>query len=175
MPDEIPDNPTTEIANGTPSWAASPRLHVVLLEPEIASNTGAIGRTCVAAGASLWLVRPLGFHLDDRRLRRAGLDYWEHLDLKVVNDLNEVAESLGLDRLWSFTTRARLLYTEAVYQPGEALVFGPESRGLPRSWLAARPERTLRIPIRSEARCLNLSCAVAIALYEALRQIGFHG
>ena len=108
-----------------------PWLHVVLFEPEIAANTGAIGRTCVAAGARLWLVRPLGFHLDDRHLRRAGLDYWEHLDLCVVDELGEVAESLGRNRLWSFSTKADLLYTEAVFQPGDAFVFGPESRGLP--------------------------------------------
>ena len=151
---------------------APPRLHVVLFEPEIASNTGAIGRTCVAAGARLWLVRPLGFHLDDRHLRRAGLDYWEHLDMKVVNHLGEAAESLGRDRMWSFSTRASTLYTEASFRPGDALVFGPESRGLPHSWLADRPDRALRIPIRPEARCLNLSSAVAIVLYEAVRQIG---
>src|SRR5271165_2686463 len=83
-----------------------PRLHVVLFEPEIAANTGAIGRTCVAAGARLWLVRPLGFHLDDRHLRRAALDYWEHLNLCVVNELGVVAERLGRNRLWSFSTKA---------------------------------------------------------------------
>ena len=148
-----------------------PRLHVVLFEPEIAANTGAIGRTCVAAGASLWLVRPLGFHLDDRHLRRAGLDYWEHLDLCVVDELGEVAERLGRNRLWSFSTKADLLYTEAVFQPGDAFVFGPESRGLPRSWLEECPDRSLRIPIRPEARSLNLSSAVAIALFEGIRQL----
>src|SRR3954467_9724693 len=87
---------------------AARKLHVVLVEPEIASNTGAIGRTCVAAGATLWLVRPLGFHLDDRHVRPAGLDYWEHLDLRVVDHLDEVG--LGRDRLWSFSTGASRLY-----------------------------------------------------------------
>ncbi len=149
-----------------------PLLHVGLFEPEIAANTGAIGRTCVAAGARLWLVRPLGFHLDDRHLRRAGLDYWEHLDLCVVDELGKVAESLGRSRLWSFSTRADLLYTDAVFQPGDAFVFGPESRGLPGSWLAERPDRSLRIPIRPEARSLNLANAVAIALFEGIRQLG---
>ncbi len=149
-----------------------PWLHVVLFEPEIAANTGAIGRTCVAAGARLWLVRPLGFHLDDRHLRRAGLDYWEHLDLCVVDELGKVAESLGRSRLWSFSTRADLLYTDAVFQPGDAFVFGPESRGLPGPWLAERPDRSLRIPIRPEARSLNLANAVAIALFEGIRQLG---
>ncbi len=148
------------------------RLHVILWEPEIASNTGAIGRTCVAAGASLWLVRPLGFHLDDRHVRRAGLDYWEHLDLRVVDRLDEPANLLGRDRLWSFSTKGGVPYTEAVFRPGDGLVFGPESRGLPPAWLAEYPDRALRIPIRTEARSLNLANAVAIAVYEAVRQNG---
>ena len=151
------------------------RLHVVLLEPEIAANTGSIGRTCVAAGAMLWLVRPLGFHLDDRYLRRAALDYWAHLDWRVVDSLDEVVSALGRDRLWSFSTKAMRAYTDVSYQPGDALVFGPESRGLPASWLGERPDRALRIPIRPEARSLNLANAVAIALFEAVRQIGIHG
>ena len=149
-----------------------PRLHVVLYEPEIAANAGAIGRTCVAAGARLWLVRPLGFHLDDRHLRRAALDYWEHLDLHVVDHLSEVEAALGRDRLWSFSTKSKLVYTRAVFRPGDALVFGPESRGLPRAWIDGRPDRALTIPIRPQARSLNLSNAVAIALYEAVRQLG---
>src|SRR5271165_1375880 len=125
-------------------------LHVILVEPEIAANTGAIGRTCVAAGATLWLVRPLGFHLDDRHLRRAALDYWEHLDLRVVDHLTEVEEALGPDRLWFFSTKAKRVYTQALFRPGEALVFGPESRGLPRRWIDERPDRALTIPIRRE-------------------------
>ena len=148
------------------------KLHVVLLRPEIAANTGAIGRTCVAVGAMLWLVRPLGFHLDDRYLRRAALDYWDHLEYQIVDALDEVAAALGRDRLWSFSTRAARAYTEARYRPGDALVFGPESRGLPLSWLDERPDRAVRIPIRPEARSLNLANAVAIGLFEAARQIG---
>ena len=159
-----------EAIPSTQCSSAARKLHVVLVEPEIASNTGAIGRTCVAAGATLWLVRPLGFHLDDRHVRRAGLDYWEHLDLRVVDHLDEVG--LGRDRLWSFSTGASRLYTQAAFEPGDGLVFGPESRGLPRSWLAERPDRALRIPIRPEARSLNLANAVAIALFEGIRQIG---
>jgi tRNA (cytidine/uridine-2'-O-)-methyltransferase len=145
---------------------------VILCQPEIAANTGAIGRTCVAAGAALWLVRPLGFRLDDRHLRRAGLDYWEHLDVRVVDHLDEVARELGRDRLWSFSARGSRLYTEAAFRPGDGLVFGPESRGLPRPWLGECPDRSLRIPIRPEARSLNLACAVAIAVFEGIRQIG---
>src|ERR1700758_2248053 len=95
------------------------QLHVVLFEPEIAANAGAIGRTCVAAGAALWLVRPPGFHLGRRHLRRAGLDYWQHLDLRVVDHLDDVARALGRDRLWSFSTKAGLVYTQAAFQPGD--------------------------------------------------------
>jgi tRNA (cytidine/uridine-2'-O-)-methyltransferase len=147
------------------------RLHVILLEPEIAANTGSIGRTCVAAGARLWLVRPLGFRLDDRYLRRAGLDYWPHLTYRVVDGLDEVVAALGRDRVWSFSTKAKRVYTEVAYRPGDALLFGPESRGLPARWLAENAERALRIPIRAEARSLNLANAVAIAAFEAVRQI----
>ena len=148
------------------------RLHVVLVEPEIAANTGAVGRTCVAVGAMLWLVRPLGFLVDDRRIRRAGLDYWEHLDWKAVDSLDEVKEAVGRDRLWYFSTKAHRSYTEAAYRTGDALVFGPESRGLPSRLIEAEPDRALRIPIRPEARSLNLSNSVAVGLYEAVRQIG---
>src|ERR1700749_1800752 len=115
----------------TGGGAGGPLLHVGLVEPEIAANAGAIGRTCVAAGATLWLVRPLGFHLDDRHRRRAGLDYWEHLRWRAVDHLDEVVSALGRDRLWSFSTRAVVNYTSVTYRTGDALVFGPESRGLP--------------------------------------------
>jgi tRNA (cytidine/uridine-2'-O-)-methyltransferase len=150
-------------------------LHVVLVEPEIAANVGAIGRTCVAVGARLWLVRPLGFHLEDRHRRRAGLDYWEHLDLCVIDHIDEVVERLGSDRLWGFSTKAARVYTDARYSAGDALVFGPESRGLASSWLKARADRAVRIPMRREARSLNLANAVAIGLFEAVRQVGLDG
>jgi tRNA (cytidine/uridine-2'-O-)-methyltransferase len=143
---------------------SSPRLNVVLVEPEIALNTGSIGRTCVAAGAMLWLVRPLGFHLDDRHLRRAGLDYWEHLTWRV-------GAALGRERLWSFSTKGTQIYTEVSYRPGDTLIFGPESRGLPGHWISEQSGRVLRIPIRPEARSLNVANAVAVAVFEAVRQI----
>jgi tRNA (cytidine/uridine-2'-O-)-methyltransferase len=126
----------------------------------------------VALGAALWLVRPLGFHIDDRSVKRAGLDYWEHLQYHVVDDLDDVARRLGPDRLWWFSTKAARLYTEAPFQPGDALVFGPESRGLPRSRIEAASDRALRIPMRPEARSLNLANAAAVGLYEAYRRIG---
>ncbi len=146
-------------------------LHVALYEPEIAENTGAIGRTCVAAGAKLWLIRPLGFRLDDRRRKRAGLDYWEHLDLEVVDDFERFASAVGLGRLWLFSTKGTRLYTDVGYCAGDALVFGPESRGLPDAVLARMPERVVRIPMRPEARSLNLSSAAAVGIYECLRQL----
>jgi len=160
-------NPPVSSENLAP---ATP-LHVVLVEPEIAANTGSVGRTCVAIGAMLWLVRPLGFHVNDKNIRRAGLDYWEHLKWRVVDHLDEVASELGHDRLWLFSTKASQLFTNVCYQSGDALVFGPESRGLPISWLTARPDRAVRIPIRPEARSLNLSNAVAVAAFEAVRQM----
>jgi tRNA (cytidine/uridine-2'-O-)-methyltransferase len=162
------DQPTSAI--GDPDTAAA-RLHVVLVEPEIAANTGAIGRTCVATGAMLWLVRPLGFHLDDRHRRRAGLDYWPHLKWRAVDHIDEVVAALGRERLWSFSTKVQRPYTQAAYRAGDALVFGPESRGLPAAWLDAHRDRALTIPIRPEARSLNLANAVAIALFEAVRQV----
>jgi tRNA (cytidine/uridine-2'-O-)-methyltransferase len=150
----------------------APWVHLVLVEPEIAANTGAIGRTCVAAGAMLWLVRPLGFRLDDRHRRRAGLDYWDHLLWRVVDSLDEAAEAIGRNRLWSFTTKATRLYTNARFARGDALIFGPESRGLPPLWLEGQaPDHLLRIPMRPEARSLNLANAAAIGLYEAVRQL----
>src|SRR5258707_14702456 len=105
-----------------PPETGMPRLHVILVEPEIAANAGAIGRTCVAAGAMLWLVRPLGFHLDDRHRRRAGLDYWAQLQWRAVDSIDEAAVVIGPDRLWSFTTKATRSYLDAPFQAGDALV-----------------------------------------------------
>ncbi|MEQ8848435.1 tRNA (cytidine(34)-2'-O)-methyltransferase [Botrimarina sp.] len=147
-----------------------PELHVVLYQPEIPYNTGSVGRTCVALGAKLWLVRPLGFQLDDRQLKRAGLDYWAHLDWQVVDDWADLRRRLPTDRLWLLTKRADRSYLEADYQPGDALVFGAESSGLPDSLHSEFPNRRLRIPTRPEVRSLNLSVAVAVTAYEAARQ-----
>lgn len=147
-----------------------PQLHVVLYQPEIPYNTGSVGRTCVAVGAKLWLVRPLGFRIDDYYLRRAGLDYWEHLVWQVVDDWQTLAVSLAGRRLWFFTKKAQRSYLEAAFEPGDALVFGNESSGLPEEILALNPEANLRIPTRAAVRSLNLSNAVAVATYEAQRQ-----
>jgi tRNA (cytidine/uridine-2'-O-)-methyltransferase len=147
-----------------------PLLHIVLYQPEIPYNTGSVGRTCVAAGAKLWLVRPLGFRVDDYYLRRAGLDYWEHLEWEVVDDWEALLARLPPRAPWLFTKTASVSYTEARYQTGDVFVFGRESQGLPPSLLAEHTNRLLRIPIRAEARSLNLSNAVAIAVFEARRQ-----
>jgi tRNA (cytidine/uridine-2'-O-)-methyltransferase len=149
-----------------------PCLHVVLHQPEIPYNTGSVGRTCVAVGAKLWLVRPLGFRVDDYYLRRAGLDYWEHLEWEVVDDWASLEEQLAGGRFWFFTKTATQLYSDVRYEKGDVFVFGGESSGLPKSMLDANAERTLRIPIRNEVRSLNLSNAAAVAMYEAVRQLG---
>lgn len=147
-----------------------PRLHVVVFQPEIPYNTGSVGRTCVAIGAKLWLVRPLGFRVDDYHLRRAGLDYWRLLQWEAVDNWLELTERLPVHRHWYFTKKAERCYLDARFEQRDVLVFGPESRGLPTEVLSARPDRNLRIPTRSAVRSLNLSNSVAIAAYEALRQ-----
>ncbi len=146
-------------------------LHVVLHQPEIPENAGNVGRTCVALGAKLWLVRPLGFRLDDRHLRRAGLDYWQHLDYEAVDDWAALAARLPDRRPWLFTKRAPTVYTQAAFSNGDVLVFGSESQGLPPSLLDAHCERCLRIPMAPEARSLNLAVSVAVAAFEAVRQL----
>jgi tRNA (cytidine/uridine-2'-O-)-methyltransferase len=149
---------------------SSPVLHIVLHQPEIHYNAGAVGRTCVALGAKLWLVRPLGFRLDDRHMRRAGLDYWQHLQWEVIDQWADFVERFGEDHCWFFSKTASRSYTEARFEPGEALVFGSESAGLPRSLLEANAQCSLRIPTRPEVRSLNLSVSVGVAAFEARRQ-----
>ncbi len=145
-------------------------VDVVLQQPEIHYNAGSVGRTCVALGAKLWLVRPLGFHLDDKHLRRAGMDYWRHLDWEVVDDWKALASRLDEGRMWFFSKKARRPYTEVRFEPEPILVFGSESAGLPQWLLGAHPDRCLRIPIHENARSLNLSVSVAVAAFEARRQ-----
>ncbi len=148
-----------------------PLLHIVLVQPEIPQNAGNIGRTCVALGAKLWLVRPLGFRMDERHLRRAGLDYWQHLEWEAVDDWSALRQRLPEPEPWLFTKTAERLYTTATFGSGDVLVFGSETQGLPPTLLQTAPNRCLRIPMRPEARSLNLACSVAIAAYEARRQI----
>jgi tRNA (cytidine/uridine-2'-O-)-methyltransferase len=150
---------------------SEPTLHLVLFQPEIPYNAGAVARTCVALGAKLWLVRPLGFQLDDKHMRRAGLDYWDHLDWEVVDDWNALLNSLGNRRPWFLSKTATRHYTAAEFQFGDILVLGSESLGLPRSLLDADPDRCLRIPIRPQTRSLNLSVCAGIVAFEARRQL----
>ena len=149
-------------------------LHVVLFQPEIPPNTGNVIRLCANTGATLHLVRPLGFRLDAKAVRRAGLDYRELADLREHPSLRDCLESLHQPRWFAFTTRADARHDSVRYRDGDALVFGPETRGLPPEVLAGCPsERRLRIPMRPGSRSLNLSNAVAVAVYEAWRHLGW--
>jgi tRNA (cytidine/uridine-2'-O-)-methyltransferase len=149
-------------------------LHVALYEPEIPANTGNVGRLCVAAGATLHLVGRVGFRLDDRSVRRAGLDQWREVELFRHATLEEFESSRQGGRVFCFSAHASVRYTQARYEPGDSLLFGGESDGLPPGVVARYGERALCIPLPSgKARSLNLANAVAIALYEALRQL--HG
>jgi tRNA (cytidine/uridine-2'-O-)-methyltransferase len=146
-------------------------LHVVLVEPEIPPNTGNIGRLCLAADAHLHLVEPLGFSLDDKALRRAGLDYWPEVRVTVWPSLDALQAAHPAARWWYLTTKSRRSYWDAAFSDGDFLVFGRETRGLPEPLLAANPGHTLTIPMAENARSLNLATATGIVLYEALRQI----
>lgn len=148
-------------------------MNIVLIEPQIPPNTGNIARLCAAVEATLHLVGPLGFRLSDRYLRRAGLDYWEYLRLKRHSSLDEFLEDIPRDQLHFFSKRARNNYLDASFAPGDYLVFGSETAGLPGRLFEEYPERFLRIPVfHPRVRSLNLSSSVAIATYEALRQVG---
>ena len=149
-------------------------FHVILYEPEIPPNTGNIIRLCANTGTRLHLVEPLGFSLDERRLRRAGLDYREFADVSTHANLGACLDEIGQPRVWAFSSKVERCYGEAAFVPGDALLFGPESRGLPPDILDALPaEQRLTIPMRAGSRSLNLSNSVAVAVYEAWRQNGF--
>ena len=151
-------------------------FNVVLVEPEIPQNAGNIARTCAATGCTLHLVRPLGFEISDRYLKRAGLDYWHLVDAVVHDGTEAFFASCPADaRFWFFTTKAPRAYTQAEFRAGDYLVFGKETRGLPEELLVAHPGECVRIPMRTEARSLNLSNSVAVAVFEGLRQNDFRG
>ncbi len=155
---------------------AGPAFHVVLFEPEIPPNTGNVIRLCANAGAQLHLIEPLGFTLEDRLLRRAGLDYHEWVTLSVHPHMEAFLRDAAPRRIWAFSTRAHRLYTDARYESGDALLFGPETRGLPEDLLMSLPdEQRLRLPMQPGNRSLNLSNSVAVAVFEAWRQHGFAG
>jgi len=149
-------------------------IHIVLYRPEIHPNTGNIARLCAANGLPLHLVGELGFSIDDRSVRRAGLDYWPHVDLHREADLEEVRARLPESRFFYFSARAERSYMDVRYQKGDCLIFGPETKGLSPELLRENQDHALLIPMKtSHVRCLNLSSSVAIAAYEALRQLSF--
>lgn len=151
---------------------SEPLLHIVLYQPEIPQNTGNIGRTCVAIGAKLWLVRPLGFRVDDRSLKRAGMDYWQHLDWEVADSWDEVRRQRPEAQVWCLTKSANRLVWDATFQRGDILLFGSESRGLPSSILVEYQAHNLKLPMHTLVRSLNLASTVNTAAYEAVRQFG---
>jgi len=143
---------------------------VALIEPEIPSNTGNIGRTCVAAQIPLELIGPLGFKLTDKYLKRAGLDYWDHLNYSYTPSWREWLSKQNPNKLWLFSVKGKKSLYNCSFQPGETLVFGKETKGLPEELLSQMPKKIVRIPFQGKARSLNLSNVVAIAVFEALRQ-----
>ncbi len=148
-------------------------MHIVLHQPEIPANTGNIGRTCVATGTSLHLIEPLGFRLNEKEIRRAGMDYWEHLDVKRYVNFREFLEKNPKARIWMATTKAKHVYSDVRFGEDDYIMFGKESAGIPEEILVEYEETCIRIPMLDQIRSLNLSNAVAVVLYEALRQNGF--
>ena len=150
-------------------------LNIVLYEPEIPANTGNIGRTCVATGTRLHLIEPLGFRLDEKSLKRAGMDYWKDLDVTTYIDFNDFMEKNPGAKIYMATTKAPNVYTDVKYEPDCYIMFGKESAGIPEVVLVEHKEDSIRIPMLGDIRSLNLGNSVAIVLYEALRQNGFRG
>lgn len=150
-------------------------LNIVLVEPEIPQNCGNIARTCAATGCRLHLVRPLGFDISEKAVKRAGLDYWNLVEVIDYENLDDFFNRNKVDQMWCLSTKAPKAYTEVTYTDGDYLFFGKETKGLPEDFLEAHRESCVRIPMRSEARSLNLSNAVAITVFEALRQLDFPG
>ena len=151
------------------------KLHIVLYQPEIPQNTGNISRTCAVTGAALHIIRPTGFEISDKTLKRAGLDYWDKLDVFYYDSYEEFCEKNPSENKYFFTTKGEKFYSELEYPDECYLVFGKETAGLPRELIDANIDHALRMPMRKTLRCLNLSNAVAIATYEVLRQWGFEG
>ena len=150
-------------------------LNIVLVEPEIPQNCGNIARTCAATGSRLHLIKPLGFDISEKAVRRAGLDYWHMVDVNVYENLEDFFQKNRVDQMWCLSTKAPRCYVEAEFRDGCYLFFGKETKGLPEPFLEEHRESCVRIPMRSDARSLNLSNAVAITVFEALRQLDFPG
>lgn len=150
-------------------------MHIILHQPEIPANTGNIGRTCVATGTSLHLIEPLGFRLNEKEIRRAGMDYWENLDVRRYVNFSEFLEKNPGAKIWMATTKAKKTYTDVEFEENDYIMFGKESAGIPEEILVDYEETCIRIPMLGQIRSLNLSNSVAIVLYEALRQNHFSG
>ena len=150
-------------------------LNIVLVEPEIPQNCGNIARTCAATGCNLHLIRPLGFDISEKAVKRAGLDYWNLVNVQDYENLDDFFAKNDVKQMWCLSTKAPKSYTEATYDDGCYLFFGKETKGLPEDFLEDHRESCVRIPMRPEARSLNLSNAVAITVFEALRQLSFSG
>ena len=150
-------------------------LNIVLVEPEIPQNCGNIARTCAATGCRLHLVRPLGFDISEKAVKRAGLDYWDLVEVRDYENLADFFAKNDVQRMWCLSTKAPRSYTEASFQEGDYLFFGKETKGLPEDFLEEHRDSCVRIPMRECARSLNLSNAVAITVFEALRQLDFDG
>ena len=148
-------------------------FHIVMVEPEIPQNTGNIARTCAATGSRLHLIKPLGFEITDRHLKRAGLDYWYLLDVRIYENLEDFFSKNEVRQMRLFSTKAPRTYTELVYEDEVYLFFGKETKGLPEDFLYAHAEDCVKLPMIEEARSLNLSNTVAVGVFEALRQLGF--
>ena len=149
---------------------------IVLVEPEIPQNAGNIARTCAVTGSKLIFVRPLGFEITDKHLKRAGLDYWHYLDISYYDSIEEVMDKFyNGHNFWFFSTKSKIIHSEAKFKDGDFLVFGKETKGLPEALLEKHYDECVRIPMMGELRSLNLSNSVAIGVYEALRQGGFEG
>lgn len=149
---------------------------IVLVEPEIPQNAGNIARTCAVTGSKLIFVRPLGFEVTDKYLKRAGLDYWDYLDISYYNSIEEVMDKYYTgDNFWFFSTKSKIIHSEAKFKDGDFLVFGKETKGLPEDLLEKHYDECVRIPMMGELRSLNLSNSVCVGVYEGLRQLGFPG
>ena len=149
-------------------------LNIVLVEPEIPQNAGNIVRTCAVTGSKLHMVRPLGFEVSDKYLKRAGLDYWHFVDISYYDSIAEVMDKFYKgDNFWFFSTKSKLIHSDAQYKDGDFLVFGKETKGLPESLLEAHYDECVRLPMINECRSLNLSNSVCVGVYEALRQLGY--
>lgn len=169
----VNDNTIDQHDSGFPQIQGGgvPSAHVVLFQPEIPQNTGNIGRTCVAVNAKLWIVEPASFQITDKQVRRAGLDYWPHLDLEMVPDWEMFLSKINTKRLFFFSKYAKRTVWDVQFQKGDVFVFGRESSGLPSSILDPDDPRSLRLPTTQQVRSLNLATTVGIALYEQQRQL----